>query len=146
MELAEIRYARSGGRHVAYQVMGDGPIDLLAFTTGLHVWIDQDDEAHWSRFDRRLRSFSRLIRFDPSGVGLSDPLPGSRPTVELWMQDAVAVLDAVGSPRAGLFGVGTGGLVAMLLSATYPERTSAQVLMHCHARLARDPDASARPM
>ena len=102
------------------------------FNSGSNVWIDRDDEPHWSRFDRRLASFSRLIRFDPSGVGLSDPLGGgSGPTIEGWMQDAVAVLDAVGSSRAALFGVGTGGLVAMLFSATYPERISAQVLMHC---------------
>ena len=141
MEVPEIRYAKSGDRHVGYQVLGDGPIDLLALNTGCNIWIDRDDEPHWSRFDRRLASFSRLIRFDPSGVGLSDPLAGgSGPTIECWVQDAVAVLDAVGSSRAALFGVSTGGLVAMLLSATYPERISAQVLMHCFARMVRDSD------
>jgi len=141
VEVAEIHYAKRGDLHVGYQVLGDGPIDLLAFNSGSNVWIDRDDEPRWSRFDRRLASFSRLIRFDPSGVGLSDPLVGgSRPTIECWMQDAVAVLDAVGSSRAALFGVGVGGLVALLLSATYPERISAQVLMHCWARLARDSD------
>jgi class 3 adenylate cyclase len=141
VDVAEIHYAKSGDRHVGYQVLGDGPIDLLAFNSGCNIWIDRDDEPHWSRFDRRLASFSRLIRFDPSGVGLSDPLVGgSDPTIEGWMQDAAAVLDAVGSPRAALFGVSTGGLVAMSLSATYPERASAQVLMHCSARLARDSD------
>jgi class 3 adenylate cyclase len=82
-----------------------------------------------------------LIRFDPSGVGLSDPLVGGTgPTLDLWMQDAVAVLDAIGVSRAALLGVSTGGLVAMLLSATYPQRVSAQVLIHCSARLARDSD------
>jgi len=141
VEVGEIQYAKSGDRHVGFQVLGDGPIDLLAFNSGCNIWIDRDDEPHWSRFDRRLASFSRLIRFDPSGVGLSDPLVGgSGPTIECWTQDAVAVLDAVGAPRAALFGVSTGGLVAMLFSATYPERVSAQVLMHCHARLARDSD------
>jgi class 3 adenylate cyclase len=141
VEVAEIRYAKSGDRHVGYQVLGGGPIDLLAFNTGCNIWIDRDDEPHWSRFDRRLASFSRLIRFDPGGVGLSDPLSGgSGPTIEGWVQDAVAVLDAAGSSRAALFAVSTGGLVAMLLSATCPERVSAQVLMHCHARLARDSD------
>jgi class 3 adenylate cyclase len=138
---AEIQYAKRGDLHIGYQVLGDGPIDLLACNTGCNVWIDRDDEPHWSRFDRRLASFSRLIRFDPSGVGLSDPLVGgSGPTIECWMQDAVAVLDAVGSSRAALLGVGTGGFVAMLLSATHPERLSAQVLVHCSARLARDSD------
>jgi class 3 adenylate cyclase/alpha-beta hydrolase superfamily lysophospholipase len=141
VDVVEIQYARSGDRHLAYQVLGDGPIDLLAFGTGCNVWIDRDDEPHWSRFDRRLASFSRLIRFDPSGVGLSDPLAGgSGPTLECWTQDALAVLDAVGSSRAALFGVSVGGLVAMLLSASYPERTSALVLMNCHARMVRDLD------
>ena len=141
MDVAEIQYAKRGDLHIGYQVLGDGPIDLLAFNSGSNVWIDRDNEPHWSRFDRRLASFSRLIRFDPSGVGLSDPLiGGSGPTIELWMQDAVTVLDAVGSSSAALFGVGTGGPVSMLLSATHPERISAQVLMHCSARLARDSD------
>jgi class 3 adenylate cyclase len=141
VDVVEIQYAKKGDRHVAYQVLGDGPIDLLAFNTGCNIWIDRDDEPHWSRFDRRLASFSRLIRFDPIGVGLSDPLGGgSGPTIEGWVQDAVAVLDAVRSSRAALFGVSTGGLAAMLFSATYPERISAQVLMHCHARMARDSD------
>ncbi|HEY2815301.1 MAG TPA: adenylate/guanylate cyclase domain-containing protein [Acidimicrobiales bacterium] len=141
MEAAEIRYAKRGDGHVAYTVLGEGPIDLLALNTGCNIWIDRDDEQHWSRFDRRLASFSRLIRFDPSGVGLSDPLPGgSGPTIEGWVQDALVVLDAVGSSRVALFGVSVGGLVAMLFSATYPERTSSQVLMHCWARMARDAD------
>jgi class 3 adenylate cyclase len=137
----EIKYAKSGKVHVAYQVIGEGPIDLLAFGNGTTISIDRDDEPHLRRFDRRLASFSRLIRFDPSGLGLSDPLSaGSSLTIESWMHDAVAVLDAVGSSRAALFGVGEGGLAAMLFSATYPERTSAQVLVHCFARLARDSD------
>jgi class 3 adenylate cyclase len=141
VEVGEIQYAKSGDRHVAYQVVGAGPVDLLAFNNGCTIWIDRDDEPHWSRFDRRLASFSRLIRFDPGGLGLSDPLDNrSGPTIELRVQDAVAVLDAVGSSRAALFGVSEGGLVAMLFSATCPERVSAQILMHCWARMARDSD------
>jgi class 3 adenylate cyclase len=141
VDTAETHYAKSGDRHIGYRVLGDGPIDLLALNAGCDVWIDRDDEPHWSRFDRRLASFSRLIRFDPIGVGLSDPRAGgSGPTIQGWVQDAVAVLDAVGSLRAALFGVSVGGLAAMTLSATYPERISALVLMHCHARLARDTD------
>jgi class 3 adenylate cyclase len=140
-ESQEIRYAKSGDRHVAYQILGEGPIDLLGLNTGCNIWIDRDDEPHWSRFDRRLASFSRLIRFDPGGVGLSDPcVGGSGPTIECWTQDAVAVLDAVGSPRAALFGVTNGGLVALSFAATYPERTSSLVLVHCFARVVRDWD------
>lgn len=141
MDAAEIQYTKSGDLHVGYQVYGDGPIDLLALNSGCNIWVDRDDEPHWSRFDRRLASFSRLIRFDPSGVGVSDPIVGgSDPTVEGWVRDALAVLDAVGASRPALFGVSAGGLVAMLLSATFPERVSAQILMHCSARLARDSD------
>jgi len=137
----EIQYAKSGDLHVAYQVLGDGPIDVLAFNNGTSIWIDRDDEPHWSRFDRRLASFCRLIRFDPIGLGLSDPLDGgSGPTDERRMADVVAVLDAVGSSRAVLFAVSAGGLPAMLLSATRPDRVAALVLMHCWARLARDSD------
>ncbi len=143
MDGADIQYAKSGDLHVAYQVQGDGPIDLLALNNGGTIWIDRDEEPHWTRFDRRLASFSRLIRFDPSGLGLSDPLPGgSAPTIEGRVQDAMAVLDAVGSSRAALFGVSEGGVVALLLSATHPQRISSQVLMHCWARLARDSDYS----
>lgn len=141
MDVAEIHYARSGDLHVGYQVIGDGPIDLLALNNGSTIWIDRDDEPHWSRFDRRLASFSRLIRFDPSGLGLSDPfVGGSGPTIEGLVQDALAVLDAVGSSRASLLGVSQGGLAAMLLSSTHPERVSAQVLMHCWARMVRASD------
>jgi class 3 adenylate cyclase len=141
VDAAEIRYAIRGDRHVAYQVRGDGPFDLLALNGGCNVWIDRDDEPHWRRFDRRLASFSRLIRFDPSGIGLSDPLVGrSTHTTEGWAQDAVAVLDALGSSRAALFGVAGGSAVAIVLCATCPERISAQVLLHGTARAARDWD------
>jgi len=137
----DIHYAKRDDAHVGFQVLGNGPIDLLGLNTGCNVWVDRDDEPHWSRFDRRLASFCRLIRFDPSGVGLSDPLArGEVPTIDLWVQDARAVLDAVGSSRTALFGVSTGGFISLLFSATYPERVSAQVLMHCSARLARDAD------
>ena len=81
----EIHYAKSGDRHVAYQTLGQGPIDLLGLNTGCNIWLDRDDEPHWGRFDSRLASFTRLIRFDPSGVGLSDPMAGgSGPTIECF--------------------------------------------------------------
>jgi class 3 adenylate cyclase len=141
VEVAEIQYAKSGDLHVAYQVLGDGPVDLLALNNGGTIWIDRDEEPHWAAFDRRLASFSRLIRFDPIGLGLSDPLDGGcTATIEGRVRDAIAVLDAVGSSRAAVLGVSEGGIVSMLLSATHPGRVSAQVLMHCWARLVRDAD------
>jgi class 3 adenylate cyclase len=137
----DTRYAKRGDAHIAYQVVGDGPVDLLAFTNGSNVWIDRDAEPHWARFDERLASFTRLIRFDPIGIGLSDPLHDSTQfTVEGWMQDALAVLDAAGSSRAALLGTSTAGLGAILLAATHPERVSALILVNAFARVVRDDD------
>jgi class 3 adenylate cyclase len=132
-------YARNGDAHIAYQVFGDGPIDIVALTTGLTVWIDRDDEPRWARFDRRLASLGRLIRYAPRGFGLSDP-PVGPPSIEGWADDARCVLDALGSERAVIFGVSYGGLAAMQFAADFPERTAALVLMHTWARLARADD------
>ncbi len=135
---AETWYATTpDGTHIGYQVVGDGPFDLLELPYGTTFSIDAiEDEPHWSRFEERLASFSRLIRFDFRGVGLSDPFPAaSPPSLEDWMQDAVAVLDDIGSERAALFGVGTGGEVALLLAATYPERVRAVVVVNSFARV-----------
>jgi len=136
------RYARNGESHVAFQVLGDGPLDLLLLPYGNMVSIDaRGDEPHWSRFEQRLASFSRLIRFDPGGLGLSDPLDPSVPmTLEGWAQDAEAVLDAAGSARAALFGSGTGGMIALLLSATRPARVMSQVLFNTTARICEADD------
>jgi class 3 adenylate cyclase len=136
VEPPETGYARVGDLHVAFETLGSGPIDLLGITNGTTISVDRDDEPHWVRFDRRLASFSRLIRFDPRGLGLSDPLPhGVVPTLETWTEDALAVLDAVGSRTAVTFGVGNGGNVSMLLSARHPSRISKQIIMHAAARL-----------
>ena len=94
----ETRYARSGDVHIAYQVIGDGPIDLIYVPTWIsqveHYW----EEPRVARYFRRLASFSRLIMFDRRGSGLSDPVVGA-PTLEEQMDDVVAVMDAVGSER-----------------------------------------------
>jgi class 3 adenylate cyclase len=138
---SEVRYAKRDDLYVAYEVQGAGPPDLVAFGQGANVWVDREGEPHWARFDERLASFSRVIRFDPAGVGLSDPLTGgARPSVDTWMHDALAVLDAAGSTQAALFGVSTQGLVAILLAATHPARVTHLVLLHGFARLLRDDD------
>jgi pimeloyl-ACP methyl ester carboxylesterase len=138
---AETRYARSGDAHIAYQVLGEGGPDLLYLSSGT-ISIDSiDDEPGFARFHRGLASFSRLIRMDLRGVGLSDPIdPSVPPSLEQWVGDALAVLDAVGSERAALCGADEGALVAMLTAATHPTRTSALILLNAYARLRRDVD------
>jgi len=132
----ETRYARSGDVHIAYQTLGGGPLDVL--------FVDQwwsNVDAQWdvpplAHMLERLASFSRLILLDKRGTGLSDPVPlGGLPTLEEWMDDIRAVLDAVGSTRTALLsGIGASYLT-ILFAATYPERTSALVLVDGYARL-----------
>ena len=137
----DTRYAKSGGYHVAYQTIGDGPIDVVlvpGFVSHVEFsWEDPD----FSRYLTRLASFSRLIVFDKRGTGMSDPVPAQNlPTLEERMDDVRAVMDAVGSKRAALIGVSEGGPMSLLFAATYPERTSALVLAHTFARGARADD------
>jgi class 3 adenylate cyclase len=138
---AETRYARSGDAHIAYQILGDGPLDLLYLSSGT-ISIDSiDEEPGFARFHRDLASFSRLIRMDLRGVGLSDPIdPSVPPSLEQWVGDALAVLDAAGSERAALCGADEGALVAMLTAATHPDRTAALILLNAYPRLLRDVD------
>jgi len=132
-------YVKSDDVHIAYQVIGDGPLDLL-FVPGFvsHV------EASWqvparSSFFRRLASFSRLILFDKRGTGMSDR--GSQIfTLEQRMHDVRAILDEVGSERAALFGVSEGGPMSLLYAATYPDRTSALILFGSYAKRSWAPD------
>ena len=139
----ETRYARSeDGSHVAFQVIGNGPLDLVTVGYGNVVSIDiRDEEPHVRRFEERLTSFSRLIRFDPRGIGLSDRAAAGRCTgIELVVDNLLTVLDTVGSTRACLFAVGGGGLAALLAAAVHPGRVSSLALLNCYARLARDED------
>jgi class 3 adenylate cyclase len=125
MEMPETRYAKTAdGVHVAYQVFGDGPIDIL-FVLGWVTHIERMwTESRFERFFTRLASFSRVMVFDKRGVGLSDRVPEDRlPSLEVRMDDARAVMDAVGSQRAVVVGVSEGGPMAILFAATYPERT-----------------------
>jgi class 3 adenylate cyclase len=139
----ETRYARSkDGVHVAFQVIGDGPLDLVIVGYGNVISVDmRDEEPHVRRFEQRLASFSRLIRFDPRGIGLSDaPPPGATLGIELVVDDILGVLDAVGSTGACLFAVGGSGLAALLTAAMHPGRISSLALLNCYARLPRDED------
>ena len=133
------RYARSGDVNIAYQVLGDGPLDLV-FVMG---WVSHLEyfwtEPSFARFLRRLSSFSRLILFDKRGTGLSDRVPlDGLPTLEQRMDDVRAVMDAVGSKRAALCGVSEGGAMAALFAATYPERTAGLVMIGSYAKRIRD--------
>jgi class 3 adenylate cyclase/alpha-beta hydrolase superfamily lysophospholipase len=135
----ETRYARSGELHIAYQVIGDGPIDLIYVPS----WISQV-EHYWeeplvARYFSRLASFSRLIMFDRRGSGLSDPVPRA-PTLEEQMDDVVAVMDAAGSTQAAVFALLEGGAMAALFAATHPERTSGLVLYEAQPRMSWAPD------
>jgi len=121
----ETRYARSRDGDVAYQVLGEGPLDVVfvpTWNTNVDVmW----EEPSLARFLRRLASLGRLLCFDKRGTGVSDPVSlAALPTLEQWNDDVRAVMDAVGSQRAALVGVAEGGPMAMLFAATYPERTS----------------------
>ena len=133
------QYAKSGDLHIAYQVTGSGPLDLV-FVPGFVSHLEYQWEHPWpARFFERLSSFSRLIRFDKRGTGLSDRV-GGIPTLEQRMDDVRAVMDSVGVERAALFGVSDGGPMSLLFAATYPARTSALVLYGSYARRGWAPD------
>jgi class 3 adenylate cyclase len=129
----QTQYARSGDVGIAYQVYGEGEMDLvLAFPFLSHLDLMWENPA-LARFLRRLGSFARVLVFDRRGVGLSDPVAGP-PTLEERMDDVRAVMDAAGSERAALLGMSEGATMCMLFAATYPQRTSALVLWGAMAR------------
>jgi pimeloyl-ACP methyl ester carboxylesterase len=129
------QYTKSGDVHIAYQVTGAGPLDLV-FVPGFVSHLEyQWEYPESARFFERLASFSRLIRFDKRGTGLSDRV-GGIPSLEQRMDDVRAVMDAVGSDRAALFGISEGGPMSLLFAATYPARTAALVIYGSYARRA----------
>jgi pimeloyl-ACP methyl ester carboxylesterase len=137
----ETRYAKSGDLNIAYQVVGEGPFDLV-YVPG---WVS-NIEAMWeepshARLLGRLAAFSRLILFDKRGTGMSDPVPVDRlPTLEERMDDVRAVMDAAGSERAAIFGSSEGGLMSVLFSATSPERIEALITLAIYATRLRSRD------
>jgi pimeloyl-ACP methyl ester carboxylesterase len=143
----DIRYARSSGVSIAYQVVGEGETDLVCvpdYVSNLVYWWESD---YWRPFYERLARSFRLILFDKRGTGLSDR-GGSFPTLETRMEDVRAVMDAVGSERAAIFGAHEGCLMATLFAATYPEKTHALALFHpshTGAREPREPDVDDLP-
>jgi class 3 adenylate cyclase len=141
MHDVETRYAVSNDGHVAYQVIGDGPRDLVFvpnWGSNVDVMWEEPSLAH---FLRRLSTFSRLLCFDKRGTGVSDPVTlDALPTLEQWMEDVRSVMNAVGSPRTAILGDSEGGQMAMLFAATYPERVSALILTNTAARHLRDVD------
>ena len=127
MDSPDVRYAQSGDAAIVYYVLGDGPRDLVFAPFMISAVFAWELLPVFRDFCTRLAAFSRLILFDRRGIGASDR-PRTRPTLEAHMQDVRAVLDAVGSEQAVLFGSGHGGQMCALFAATYPERTSALVL------------------
>lgn len=135
----QTHYARSGDVNIAYQVVGDGPLDLV-FVPGFISHLDlQWADPRIARFLEKLASFSRLILFDKRGTGLSDPVAAPAP-LEERMDDVRAVMDAASSERAALFGLSEGGPMSVLFAATYPERTRALVLCGTFPTGIPDPD------
>jgi pimeloyl-ACP methyl ester carboxylesterase len=135
----QTQYAKSGDTSIAYQVVGDGPIDVvlaLGFATHLEL---QWESPPFAQFFERISSFSRLIIFDKRGSGLSDPVT-EVPTLEQRVDDVRAVMDAAGSERAALLGVSEGAPMSVLLAAAHPERVSALVLYGAMGRTTEAPD------
>jgi pimeloyl-ACP methyl ester carboxylesterase/DNA-binding winged helix-turn-helix (wHTH) protein len=137
----ETQYVQNGDVNIAYQVVGEGDLDIV-FVMG---WVSHLEyfwkEPHFAAFLNRLASFSRLILFDKRGTGLSDRVPLSElPTLEQRMEDVHAVMDAVGSESAVLIGVSEGGPMCSLFAATYPEKTTALIMIGTYAKRIKDED------
>src|SRR3989449_5184152 len=133
------RYAKSGDLSIAYQVVGDGPLDLVV-VPGIVSHVEFFNELPgYSRFIERLASFARVITFDKRGTGLSDRVADA-PTYEQRMDDILAVMNAAGSERAALFGISEGGPLGAMFAASHPDRTLALVTFGAFARVAWAPD------
>ena len=137
----ETRYARAGDAHIAFQVMGHAPIDIVLADQWFSHMEAQWDVPPVAELRHRLATFSRLIMFDKRGIGLSDPVPfAALPTIEEWVDDVRAVMDAAGSPRAALVTNLGGALMAVVCAATFPDRVSSLVIVDGMARFLRARD------
>jgi class 3 adenylate cyclase len=131
----EIAYANSGDAFIAYQVIGDGPRDLLVMMDGFVPIDTTDDEPRLARTMKRLASLARLVRFDRRGIGLSDPVsPSTPPSLEHWVADALAVADAADAAQPVVLAASETCPIALLLAATHPERVGGLILVNGYAR------------
>lgn len=135
------KYAKAGNTHIAYQAVGDGPVDIVLVPN----WITHV-EAMWeipsiARYLRRLSSFARVLVYDQRGTGMSDPVSlDAPPTLESRMDEVLAVLDAARSDRAAVVGFESGSPMALLFAATFPDRTQALLIINGYARILRNDD------
>ena len=132
MDLPETRDAKSGDVHIAYQVLGSGPFDLVwvpGFVSNIELFCELPE---WAHHFSRLAAFPRLILFDKRGTGLSDRVAGVA-TLEERMDDVRTVMDAAGSERAALFGFSQGGSLSLMFAGAFPQQAQALVLCGCFA-------------
>ena len=141
MMAGQILYAHGSGAYIAYEQIGSGSRDILVVMEGFISIDTMGDEPRLSHSMARLNSFGRLIRFDRRGIGLSDPvMPHDPPTLEQWVDDAIAVLDAVGSERAVVVAGAEATPIGLMLAATRPERIESLVVVNGYARALWDAD------
>jgi class 3 adenylate cyclase len=138
----EVRYAKTpDGAHLAFVVLGSGAVDVVEVGNGSNMSIEAAyDEPRWEAYLAALGSFARLIRFDPRGIGLSDPLGASGATIEQYANDTLAVMKAAASDEAVLLATGHAGPVAIYLAATQPTLVRALILNNAYARVVRGDD------
>jgi len=138
----DVRYAKTtDGAHLAFMVLGDGPIDLVEVGNGSNMSVEAaQDEPRWQAYLDGIAAFARLIRFDPRGIGLSDPLGVGGDTIELHASDTLAVSAPAGSEKVALLATGHSGPAAVFLAAANPSAIRALVLINTYARLLRADD------
>lgn len=138
--LPDTRYARLGDSYIAFQTVGTGARDIVFMSAWFSHVDGRWEEPRFAALLRRLSGLGRLIVFDKRGSGASDPLPSASPTWEDWADDILAVMDAAGSDRAHVIGVGDSGPMSLLFAAHHPDRVVSLTVANTGARLLRDGD------